>query len=427
MADEAMGRSKERLEEQLEAFLTAHPYSYIGDQERNGEEGDFAIIRPWDDPSLVIHIPADPDALFQALERIELPSRLSAIWHRDKRALEVIWTARRLEEQWQEVIDRKFDFNFEGQVHECHFRDASQELLVIAEHIRPASTSQTSFRNMTSFAQYVSAKNKGALPPAFDRPLCFWISNIELDESKIYDLINTLNFYLTYYDHVSPIVILHDVSKESRLVVQRTRYLRDKFPERVAARALDQNLIAFWQAAFGANQMMKFILYYRIIEYCAGQYIDHSIRSELKRIISAPDVHDDLSGAVERVVTAVSLKHLEDVQRFKAVVRHNVDPVLLWQDVHANRDAFEKDTRFDGGFAVKNLIGSNETETAFCSRSLDQFSDSLRKIRNALSHGKDQETSGVILPTPQNMDLLRPWVHLIATAAGEVVLYKDIT
>lgn len=173
--------------------------------------------------------------------------------------------------------------------------------------------------------------------------------------------------------------------------------------------------------------MMKFILYYRMIEYCAGQFIEHSVRSELKRIISAPDMHDDIGGSVERIVNAVSLKQLEDIQRFKAVVRHNVDPRLLWQDVHANRVALSKDTTFDGGFSIKPLIGPNDDQTGFCSRSLDQFSDCLRKIRNALSHGKDQESAGVILPTPQNMDMLRPWVHLIATAAGEVVLYKDIS
>lgn len=58
---------------------------------------------------------------------------------------------------------------------------------------------------------------------------------------------------------------------------------------------------------------------------------------------------------------------------------------------------------------------------------MDQVSDAFRKIRNALSHGKDQETTGVIRPTPKNVNLFQPWVHLISAAAGEVVLYKDVT
>lgn len=426
--DNEVEQSLDWAKELLPTYLAAHPFSEIARPDPAVEGVELTIRRPWDDSSLVIHVPREHEALFEALENTILPERLSAIWHRDTRKLEVIWTARRLQEQWQEVIDRRFEFIFQGEAHTCHFTSASERLLTIAEHVRPESTSETSFRNMTSFAQYVSLSKSGnEIPPAFDRPICFWIDNVDYDETTIYDLINSLNFYLTYYDHVSPIVMVHDISKESKQVIQRTRYLKEQFPKKITARPLDQNLVAFWQAASGANQMMKFILYYRMIEYCAGQFIEHSVRSELKRIISAPDMHDDIHGSVERIVNAVSLKQLEDIQRFRAVVRHNVDPQLLWQDVHANRQAFSKDTTFDGGFSIKPLIGPNEDQPGFCNRSLDQFSDCLRKIRNALSHGKDQESAGVILPTPQNMDMLRPWVHLIATAAGEVVLYKDIS
>lgn len=81
---------------------------------------------------------------------------------------------------------------------------------------------------------------------------------------------------------------------------------------------------------------------------------------------------------------------------------------------------------FDGGFVVKPLVGAGETESTFCTRTA-QFADSIRKIRNTLSHGKEQETAGIILPTTRNFNLLRPWLHLIATAAGEVVLHKDVT
>ena len=49
----------------------------------------------------------------------------------------------------------------------------------------------------------------------------------------------------------------------------------------------------------------------------------------------------------------------------------------------------------------------------------------LRKIRNALAHGKDKETTGVIKPTASNFRLFEPWVHLIAAISAEVVIYEN--
>lgn len=414
----------EAAREKFAQFLGANPYSEIPEPE---EGAALLIARPWGDPSLALALTGDGEALAEALDNLVLPERLSAVWHSDSRSLEVVWTARRLQEQWQEVVDRKFTFSFKGHEHACHFTTSSDRVLAIARAVRPQTTTETQFRNMQSLAAYVQARDTGGSMDNLDRPLSFWISDVDWDETSTFELISSLNFHLTYYDAISPIIIVHDVSNESRSVVQRTRYLKAKFPDAIAARPLDPNLIAFWQAASTSNPMMRFILYYRMIEYCAGQYIEHSVRSELRRIVSAPDLQDDLKSGVERIIAAVSMKQLEEIQRFKAVVRQNVDPHLLWADINANREALSKDITFDGGFSIKPLIGPTEDESAFCTRPLDAFSDQLRKIRNALSHGKDQETAGVILPTPQNMDLLRPWVHLIATAAGEVVVYKDVS
>jgi len=136
---------------------------------------------------------------------------------------------------------------------------------------------------------------------------------------------------------------------------------------------------------------------------------------------------DDIHGSVDQIVSSLGLKNLEEVPRFKAVIRNNVNSKLIWKDVKENIAAFSKETKFDGGFTVKPLCSGNDKEASFCNRGLDQFSDSIRKIRNTLSHGKDQETAGMILPTARNISLLRPWVHLIATVAGEVVLYKDVS
>ena len=141
----------------------------------------------------------------------------------------------------------------------------------------------------------------------------------------------------------------------------------------------------------------------------------------------SPNFMRDSPKAIEDIVASISVQKLEDIARFKAVIRHSVKPELLWRDINANRESFTRETLFDGGFSVKALISKESTETTFGANGVDMFSDSIRKIRNTLSHGKDQETSGVITPTSRNFRLLAPWVHLIATVAGEVVVFRDIT
>lgn len=72
-------------------------------------------------------------------------------------------------------------------------------------------------------------------------------------------------------------------------------------------------------------------------------------------------------------------------------------------------------------------MGAKATLADWKSRGFESITRSLRDIRNALSHGRDQRTSSVIVPSSRNLHYLQPWVNLIAVVAGEVVLYKDAT
>jgi hypothetical protein len=200
-----------------------------------------------------------------------------------------------------------------------------------------------------------------------------------------------------------------------------------KFPEFVESSTVDENLLSFWSFADSGNPMLRFLLYYRILEYAAVHFIDDGIRSELKKLILTPDLKNDLGLSIEKMVSAMSVSKLADSQRLRSLVRASVNPELLWRDLDANKEFFSKDTNFEGGFCVRSPIGKNDTLSTFGVNGVERLADRFRDIRNALSHGKDQEKGGVIRPTTGNGQLFGPWVHLIATAAGEVVLFKDAT
>jgi hypothetical protein len=414
----------ERARAAFAPFLADNSLSTIEEvQLKSGTS--LRVLNPWGESAFALKVPDNMDELAEALNAVRLPLRLSAVWHKDTNDLEVIWTALNLSKGQREIDGRAFVFNYKGRSHDCEFGESSRRLTTIACQFAPVTMSSTNYRNLQSFAQYAVIPEERRGNFGLDKPRSFWIRNIKWNEDDIFELITNLNFYLTYFDDRSPMVLLHEPPVKSDKPIQRTRYIHGEFPKEIHGDGLDGNLLSFWISADDGDPMMRFLLYFRIIEYAATHYVDSTIRAELRKVLLAPNLKSDINGGVEKIVGAVNLNKIDDTQRFKAVVRQCVDPCLLWRDIDANMTFFTKDTKFDGGFTVKRLVAAEDTEATFKPRGLETFSDSIRKIRNALSHGKDQETSGVITPTTRNLKLFQPWVHLIATAAGEVVLYKD--
>ena len=412
-------------QQSLSDFLAANTYSSLADISLDKKRP--IISEPWGEASFCLLI-GSSGTLVEVLNNVILPERFSAIYHRDSRKLEVLWTAYGLPEAAHEINTRQFVFSYKGIEHTCTFGSSSERCLAIAESFFPLKPSETNFRNLQSFSAYTKvqeARRKEFSPLG---PLSFWIDNLDWDEISVIEIVSNLNFYLKYYDNRSPIVMIHDNAQSATVV--RERYLHGKFPPRIGGRHLDDNLLSFWNFCGSdpnINTMVQFILYYRIIEYSAFHYIDASIRAELRKVIMAPHFAPDALASIENIVGAFNVTKLEDTSRFRAVLQHCVRPQLLWPDVEKNLDFFSQETKFDGGFVAKPLVSKAETAANFLTGRVASFAETIRKIRNTLSHGKDQETAGVILPTLRNFNLLRPWVYLIATAAGEVVLNKDVT
>lgn len=413
----------------LSRFIQNNKYSSISEVDGDDGEMKFAVADPWGDGSLIIYLPDEVGELEDVLNGLILPERLSAIYHIDDRQLEIIFTAFNLRPSHIELADRAFEFNFRNTSHSCSFARSTDKLLKVAEYISPRSASETNFRNMLSFNMYMETRGSdGKISHPFIRnPISFFIKNVDWDELDTISMLENLNFYMSYYDDESPIVIIHpDFSKNIAAVAPRTRYIRGEFPEFLNGRELDAHLLSFWVAAKDSNLIMKFMLYYRIIEYVAIGWIDETIRRELRRQLSAPDASLNIDKTIERMVSSMNIQKLDDTARFRSVIRNVVDPDILWNKIEKNKNAFSCDTTFDGGFCIKAFVSKNDTIETFRSGSIDKFSERARKIRNALSHGKDMESSGVITPSKHNFELLKPWVHLMAVAAGETVLYKDV-
>lgn len=256
-------------------------------------------------------------------------------------------------------------------------------------------------------------------------PISFWIRGIDWDEDFIVDLIKHLNFYMSYFDSFSPTIAIHDFPESKDIYESKVRYCAGKFPESIKSTKIDRVLLNFWEAAAAGDNARRFLYYYRIIEYSSHEYLEASTKSALRRVLAAPFAHDDVSYLVDRVLGVVSTTKLDEVGKFNALLRDAFDVETAWREISNNKNAFSQSIEFDGGYTLPAVCGANSDFDEFRPRGIEVISRSFRDIRNALSHGRDQKTSSVIAPTRANFSRLRPWVHLIAAAAGEVMLYKD--
>jgi len=419
----------DQLRTQLAAFLAANPSSAI-EEVANSAAKRLAIKKPWGDDSLVIFVPDDVEAFAEALNNVHLPARYTAIWHRDTKDLEVIWTAHPLPPDYADLLTRKFFFQYNAHEYRCEFLRSSERLLVIAANSRPVSGTSTNYRNLQSFYAYMSQKAPSDTPskeprPSVGEPLSFWIRSVEWDEDEVLGLVNHLNFYMTYYDTISPSIVIHSPKSETQAAQPRTRYMIGRFPERIAAAEVDDTLLHFWNASRLGDPAWRFLQCFRIIEYASFSFLEAGVRASVRRILSAPHALDDMQGVTERVLAAIARSKLDDYLKFEAILKERVEPAVLWREINRNLSAFTTETKFDGGFTVTRLISNGAKEEEFTVNGIGTFTKIIRDIRNGLSHGKELKSSAAITPTARNFERLQPWASLISVAAGEVLLNRD--
>lgn len=165
----------------LQPFLDLNPLASIGEIERPKGVKLLAILTPWGDKSLVLTIPKDErefESFQSVVNNLFLPPRYSAIWHRDTKDFEILWTAFKLSRNASEIPGRKFSFKFVEDEYKCEFAKSSEALLKLAGAFRPISQSDTDYRNLGSFDVFVT-KEPEELLPSIGEPHSFWIRNLD--------------------------------------------------------------------------------------------------------------------------------------------------------------------------------------------------------------------------------------------------------
>lgn len=429
MGNKTDSNDSEKLTEakkRYKKFLEVNPWSKIIELANDGGDGILAVSDPWDDPSLVIVIPDDDADLANSLNNVLLHHRYTAIYHTDRRALEVIWTAYKLDDTQSDIVNRKFTLDLPDSKVECEFTDSSERLLEIAKNAVPIEVSPTGFRNLQSFGLYArnhELEDKEKMR-GLESPRSFWIKDIDWSDEKVIDLVRHVNFAIRYYDSYSPVIQIHSVSTDND--VNTNRYLEGfGFPEVISLPNLDSKLMVLFESGFAADSpSTSFLNLFRVVEYVAFDYTQETARKEIQKIISEPHaLHNSRRTAVELMHITKAFKGQKDQDVIPYFLRDIIEPKKLWKEISPNKDVFAESMEFDGGLVIKPLITAAHNAETFGTSAVEQFGRDSIKIRNGLAHGRDKVTADSILPTSKNLAMLKPWVNVLSFCAGEVVLY----
>ena len=185
---------------------------------------------------------------------------------------------------------------------------------------------------------------------------------------------------------------------------------------------ISDELLQFWAASKAGDPAQQFLYSYRILEHSAHILIDSGPRIAVKRVLKLPHVMDQIEDCVDQIVEAVQSTKSDDYSKMETLMKTSVDPAHLWELINNYNNHFSTSTEFAGGFSVEAIIDGQQSKGDFCVSGLNTVCGSLRKIRNALSHGRDQKNGSVITPTSENFRKLKPWAELVQRIAGEVMI-----
>jgi hypothetical protein len=410
------------LRTRLAPFIEKNAYSRVDKIER--PKKGLVVFSPWGDDSLIIHLDKATDDFFDFLNGAILPERFSAIYHTGSRKLEFLYTPYSLS---SELAGRTFDFLYKGKTHKCSFALCSDGVLQLARYSRPTrKASNSQYRNIPLIQQYVW-KNDGV--EGFDKsplvhPSSFWIENIDWNDENIVELARVMNFYATYFDTKAPVILIHTPRDQNFLSQPQTQFRHGKFPQKVLAKPLDSELYHFWAAGRTTDPARRFVYNYQVLEYLAFYMIDDEMRSRLKKRLSAPHALDDIAGIIDELLEVSLDSKIHDGQKIMMLLKKTVDPELIWREIKRNIDFFERPTEFEGGYSTISIAKKDWSAKDFEKTWPTTFANTIRDIRNALSHAKEQRMSNVIAPTNANLVKLQNWGTLISIAASEAVVYS---
>ncbi|MEX0720611.1 MAG: hypothetical protein WD059_08090 [Balneolaceae bacterium] len=422
--------SKEKideLEQQLLPFLENNPYSKI-----DFHEDTPSIIKPWNDDSLVINIfESFEEDLIKYLNSVLLPQRFSGIYHLEEGKMEFIFVPIEKEDS---LFEREFEFSFEGKEYKCSYKPATPQLKIIgAMFSLTGRETRTNYRNLASLNYYVNVLAKEVMEEEIDEkdkefrelvPASFFIEGFDdFDENKMIDVSKHLNFLMSYYDRSSAVIIMHPEEATEETTFGQLELIRDKFPKKLQINKKDSILLDLVLTANEVETRLQFLYFYQILEYASFYFLDRQIKFEIGKILNTPDLLSNVKNYTGQILDILAQDRKEDEAKIVSIIDDVCNPKHIWGEIEQNKEFFCSETEFEGGFKLSPIISEKTSFEDFKAMWIPKLPHTIRKIRNALVHGRESRQGFHIVHSKSNDYLLQPYINIIKRIAEEIVMH----
>lgn len=382
--------------------------------------GEYELLNTWNDRSLSFKFKKRQN--LTSLLHIKFPEQLVAIYNTELKRLEFIFTA---VEKDSKLKDRKFDFLFKGNNFECSFGPISESLKLLAisfkEKTADSSTDYRHFRFLRDIHTKTFLKDyfKDHLILSF-----FIEGNFENIDFDFISLSKSLNFYMSYFDRVTPKIIIHAKNYEEENHNKACYYeLFDTFPKQIKAVNIDSTLLdTFMVANLTENIRLKFIFYFQILEYASYYYLDSRIQNRILQTFKNPSIYDrpeDFSKSlIEELKDHFSQK--DDSIKLEKTITENVTIEDIRNEISENKEFFSQDLEFEGGLKINKILKDAKSVDSLKDDDLILIKKNIEKIRNVLVHLRESRENKVILPSQANNNKLLPYLYVLRRIAEKV-------
>ena len=398
------------------------------------------LSKLWADTSFMCRFPKDKD--FSALEDIELPLELCAIFHKAEQKLEFVFAPLSDDHKF---LNRKTVFYYKGIEIKTEFSTPSFALEILATGFRKVDApTDSQYRNLEVFADYYRTEEQNSQMKTYfknKKPYSYFVSgDFKKLKNDFVPLCKHLNVYLRFFDRRAPMISIVNLEPKGE-DFKLPCYTNDKdFPDQISANAIDPIAIDLLEVARETgNGRLKYLFYYQVLEYFAYYYLDEELKRKLSNILKSPDLLHNSSSYTRTIIEELKdyTNNTTDKHKLTKLLTDyiTIDDIIV--ELKCNIKNFCNDIEFDGNFKLpailqdeksldKLVIEGKETKEKKKEKEkakadlIIAIADRVEKIRNVLVHIRESRENKVILPTRNNNRKLTPYLFLLRRIAETI-------
>ncbi|MEP0005498.1 MAG: hypothetical protein ABJ387_07660 [Balneola sp.] len=118
-------------------------------------------------------------------------------------------------------------------------------------------------------------------------------------------------------------------------------------------------------------------------------------------------------------------KNRDDKTKFEKTILAFCSIDDIKNELETNAVYFSEDIEFDGGLKIDKIINDKDSISHLVKSDFIKIKENIEKIRNVLVHLRESRENKVILPTPKNDQLIKPYLNIVRRLAENIAIHFE--